>query len=193
MGAQRAARLWLLGGVLVIAVLVAATYLLAIKPVYDDKTLKEGQAGDQNLQLVQLKRTLAKLKTQADDINSYTAQLTAKKMQLPDRYDIPAFLGQLQDSDGAVRVDSNSIGVSTPVAVAGESTVVSLPITLTVAGATDELTDFINRLEAVQDRAVLLNSVILDAGNGDDEATVNLVMTAFCSKTDDDDCKVAAT
>jgi len=193
MSAQRAVRLWLLGGVLVIAVLVAATYLLAIKPVYDDKALKEGQAGDQNLQLVQLKRTLAKLKTQADDINSYTAQLTAKKQELPDRYDIPAFLAQLQDSDGAVRVDSNSIGVSTPVAVAGESTVVSLPITLTVAGDTDDLTDFVNRLEAVQDRAVLLNSVILDAGNGDAEATVNLVMSAFCSKTDDDDCKVAAT
>jgi type IV pilus assembly protein PilO len=190
MSARHAGRLWLLGGVLAIAVLIAASYLLAIKPVYDDKAQKEGQIYDQNMQLAQLKRTLAKLKAQADDIASYTAQLTARRKELPDNYDIPNFLRQLQDSDGSVRVETNAIGVTAPVAVEGASTVVSLPITVTVTGSTDDLTKFVQRLQTVN-RAVLVTSIVL-TDNEDDKSTVNLVLTAFCGKNDKDDCTVKA-
>lgn len=193
MNARRAARLWLLGGVLVIAVLTVATYLLAIKPVYDDKALKQDQIADQDVKLIQLRSKLADLKKQANDIATYTEQLAAKKKQLPDSYDIPNFLRQLQDSDSAVDVDTTSVGVSTPVSVDGSSTVVSVPITLIASGDVDELTSFVKRLQTVQNRAVLLTSVLLTVGDTADATNVNLVLTAFCSKTDDDDCKVAAT
>jgi Tfp pilus assembly protein PilO len=189
MSSRHASRLWLLGGVLVIAVLIAATYLLAIKPVYEDKALKETQVADADLELTKLRRQLADLKVKSADADMYTKQLAAKKEQLPDSYDIPNFLRQLQTSDTSVKLDNNSVGVGTPVSVFGSTMVVGLPITLITTGDADKLSKWLFRLQNTQSRAVLLNAVSLDVSGGKPIVTTNL--TAFCGKTDDDDCKVA--
>jgi Tfp pilus assembly protein PilO len=190
MGTRAASRLWLLGGILVIAVLIAATYLLAIKPVYDDQTLKETQVDDTNVELVKLRRELAGLKAKSNHLAAYTAELAAKKQQLPDSYDIPNYLRQLQDSDGAVKVDTSSVGVSSPIKVAGSAAVVGVPVTLTAAGKPADLVNWLDRLLHKQSRAALIRSASLQQNDGTNW-TSNVTVTLFCSKTDDTDCTVA--
>ncbi|WP_203782079.1 type 4a pilus biogenesis protein PilO [Paractinoplanes rishiriensis] len=188
MSSRHASRMLLAGGVLVIVILVVATYLLAIKPVYDDKALKETQVSDADLELTKLRRQLADLKVKSADAATYTAELKAKKTQLPDSYDIPNLLRQLQTSDTSVKVDNNAVGVTTPVTVAGSGIVVGVPITLTATGNADGLSKFVNRLQNTQSRAVLVSAVNLQVDGN--ETTLTTTLTAFCSKSDDDDCKV---
>ncbi len=192
MNTRRAGSVWLVGGVLAIAVLIVATYLLAIKPVYDDKALKQNQAGEADIELIRLKRQLAGLKAQSSNIATYTAQLAAKKAQLPDSYDIPNLLRQLQGSDTSVKVDNNAVGVSTPVKVDGSSTVVGVPITLSAEGKVANLSRFIDRLQDVQSRAVLIASVSLNVGESDDKSTLSVLLTAFCGMNTEKDCMLKA-
>lgn len=192
MTARGASRFWLLGGVVAIVALVTATYLLAIRPVYDDRALKESQAADRQQELVKLKHTLADLETKNAHYASYLAQLKAKQKQLPDNYDIANFLRQLQTSDTTVKVDNNSIAVSAPTVVEGSPNVVGTMITMNATGKIADLTRFVARLQNSQDRAVLPTTVGLTAGDTDEESTLSVNVVAFCSKNDENDCKVTA-
>ena len=63
MGIRRTDRLWMLGGLVAIILIVVAAYLLAIKPIYTDRADKQSQVDDQEMMLVTLRRQLADLKT----------------------------------------------------------------------------------------------------------------------------------
>ena len=191
MGTRMAGRLWLLGGVLVIAVLVATTYLLAIKPVYDDQAAKEIQVGDMNIQLDKLKQELADLKAKTNHLAAYSAELAAKKKQLPDSYDIPNYLRQLQDSDGSVKVDNSAVGVTSPIKVTGSSSLVGVPVTLTATGKPADLVNWLDRLLHKQNRAALIGSASLEQ-NDPNKWTSNVSVTLFCNKTDDNACALSA-
>src|SRR6478736_55479 len=111
MGIRRADRLWMLGGLFGIIVIVIAAYLLAIKPIYADKADKQQQVGDQEIALIRFRAKLNQLKTQAKGQASLTAQLKAKTAALPDSYDMPNYLRALQTSGTAVDVAVSGIGV----------------------------------------------------------------------------------
>ena len=182
MNIRRADRLWMLGGLFGIIVLVVAAYMLAIKPIYADKADKQGQADDQALALVTLKTQLAQLKAKAKDQATYTAQLNAKSAAMPDSYDVPNYLRALQTSGMAVNVSVSDVSVGAPTKVAGTTDVITVPINLTATGAPADLGRFINRLQNVQSRAVLITSVSLSAGTaGDTSATFTL--SAYCRKS----------
>ena len=180
MGARRTDRLWLLGGMLLIIMLVVASYLLAIRPVYDDDSFKQGQVADADIQLVGLKRKLADLKSKSNNMAAYTAELQAKRKALPQSYDVPDFLRQLQDSGNAVGVEVSGISVGSPVEVTGSAGVVAVPITLLATGSPTGLSRFLERLQNVQTRAVLIGSVNLEAGDDSGKTTANVMLTAFC-------------
>ncbi|GAA2641524.1 type 4a pilus biogenesis protein PilO [Paractinoplanes durhamensis] len=179
MGARGNNRLWLLGGVVAVVIIVAATFLLAIKPIYAEKADLQTQVDDQDLQLVELKADLTELKAQAADYDTYKAQLTAKEAALPSKYSIPEYLRALQTSEKAVTVDVSSIGVSVPAKIDGSATVYSVPITLSVSGKIADLSKVINRLQNVQSRAVLLTSVAL-SGEDYNTMTATIALDAFC-------------
>ncbi|MCU7725270.1 type 4a pilus biogenesis protein PilO [Actinoplanes sp. KI2] len=191
MGIRRADRLWMLGGLFGIIVIVLAAYLLAIKPIYTDKADKQQQIGDQEIALVRLRTTLNQLKTKAKNQASLTAQLNVKTAALPDSYDMPNYLRALQTSGTAVNVAVSGIGVGAAATVTGVADVVSVPITLTAAGAPANLSEFINRLQKVQARAVLVQSInITTDAETPTKASASVTLAAFCRKGPK--CKPAA-
>ena len=192
MATRMAGRMWQLGGVLLIVLLIVATYLLAIKPVYEDKALKQGQVDEMTIQLVKLKRELADLQAKSINLTTYTAQLAAKKTQLPDSYDIPNYLRLLQDSDGAVKIDNSSVGVGPPTKVNGSAEVVGVPVSLTATGAPTDLVGWLDRLLHKQSRASLISSAALQRADGA-KWSATVMLTLFCSKSADDDCKAPTT
>lgn len=180
MTARRNDRLWILGGTILIVALVVAGYLLAIKPVYDDTRNTRLSVRDAEVQLTDLRKTLADLRKKSDNAAGYAAELATKRLALPNSYDVPNFLRQLQDSGTAVHTDVSGISVGVPAAVTGSPSVVGVPITLTATGTPADLARFLTRLQNVQTRAVLISSVGLDQGDGTGAMTANLTLTAFC-------------
>lgn len=188
MGVRLNNRLWLLGGAVVIVIIVAAAFLLAIKPTYTERSELQAQADDQEIQLVELKHTLADLKAKAANLKTYQAQLDANEAALPEQYDLPAYLKALQTSENAVTVDVSSIGVSNAQKINGSAEVYSVPITLSVTGAPDKITNVIQHMQNTMSRAVLITSVTLTVTDST-TATANIVLDAFCRKSDS--CAVA--
>jgi hypothetical protein len=180
MGIRRVDRLWMLGGLVAIVLLVVGAYLLAIKPINADRGDKQGQVDDQELALVTLKHQLAELKTKARNLPTYTAQLNAKTAAMPASYDIPNYLRALQTSGTAVSVLVSGVGVGVPAKVGGTADVITVPITLTATGSPANLGRFLNRLQNVQTRAVLVRAVNLNASENSTDMAATLTLAAFC-------------
>jgi Tfp pilus assembly protein PilO len=183
MGIRRTDRLWMLGGFFGIVVIVVAAYFLAIKPIYTDKAEKESQVGDQQLALVTLRTQLSRLKAEAKKQATFSAQLDAKTAALPDSYDMPDYLRALQTSGTAVAVTVSGISVGAPAVAAGVTDVVSIPINLTATGEPANLTKFIDRLQDVQARAVLVTSLNMSGDETSTESSATLTVAAFCRKS----------
>jgi Tfp pilus assembly protein PilO len=180
MGIRRVDRLWMLGGLVAIVLIVVGAYLLAIKPINADRDDKQGQVEDQELALVTLKHQLADLKTKAKNLPTYTAQLNAKTAAMPASYDVPNYLRALQTSGSAVSVLVSGIGVGVPGRVTGSTEVVAVPITLTVTGSPANLSKFLYRLQNVQSRAVLIKAVNLSSAQDNTDMAATLTLAAFC-------------
>ena len=183
MNIRRTDRLWMLGGLFGIIVLVVAAYLLAIKPIYADKADKESQVDDQQLALVTLRTQLNQLKAKAKNQATYTAQLNAKTAAMPDSYDVPNYLRALQTSGTAAKVIVSGISVGAPTKLTRSAEVISVPINLTATGAPADLGRFIDRLQNVQSRAVLITSVSLSAGTAAGDTSATFTLSAYCRKS----------
>jgi Tfp pilus assembly protein PilO len=182
MGAGHNNRLWLLGGVVAIVVIVAATFLLAIKPIYTEKAELQDQAEDQGIQLVELRHQLSDLETQAKNSAAYEAQLATKDAALPEKYELTNYLRDLQTSEKSVTVSVDSVGISEPKTVSGSTSVYSVPVSLTVSGKPAAISKVIKRLQTVQSRAALITSVNLNV-TSESAATASITLNTFCRKS----------
>jgi Tfp pilus assembly protein PilO len=184
MGAHRVDRVWLLGGIVVTVLLAVGGWFLLINPKYADAATVRSQAGDSAVQLTKLRHQVADLNQQKKKMGALTAKLAANHKALPvDNPDVPAFLRQLQASGVAVDVDVSGLTVGTPVKAEALPKVWRLPITMIVIGDEENLSRFLSRLQTVQPRAVLVNSIGLTAGSGEagqaSKASASISLTAF--------------
>jgi type IV pilus assembly protein PilO len=191
MGVRRLDRVWLLGGVVAVLLLVAAGWFLLIGPEFATAGQVQDQAGDEQTELITQKKDLAALQAKYKQVNALKTALKKNQAALPATSGVPAFLRQLQDSGTAVNVDVSLLTVAQPQLSTEVSTVYELPITLTATGSADNLSRFLDRLQKVQARAVLLTSVGLTGGTTSDSSgaadpngmTASLALTAFVSPT----------
>ena len=183
MAARRTDQIWLGGGIVAIVVLVVASWLLLISPKFAEADEVQTEADDSLIQLTRLKKEVAALVAQEKKKRTYEAALKDKQKALPSTYDIPVFLRALQDSGNEVNVAVGGFTVGSPETSGTVSSAVELPLSVTVEGSVTDLSRFLVRLQNVQDRAVLLSSVSLSTGAGDDDGTAsaNLTLTAFCT------------
>jgi Tfp pilus assembly protein PilO len=187
---KRIDRLWLIGGIVVIALLTVASWLLVINPKRTDTSAVRDQIGDGNVQLVKLRHQLADLDAEQKQLPAMLAELAANQKALPSEDALPAnnpqaaFLNQLQDFGTATNVDINSLTVGEPAASESVPSVNQVPITLNVEGDVNDLSTFMLRFQSAQGRAVLITSVGLTAstkadGSPSNDVTASLVLTAF--------------
>jgi Tfp pilus assembly protein PilO len=187
---QRIDRLWLIGGIVFVALLAAAGWFLVISPKHTDTGAVRDQIGDGNVQLAKLRHQLAQLDTEKKQLPAMKAKLAAYQKALPSEDALPAnnpqaaFLNQLQDLGTAANVDINSLTVGQPTASDALPAVNEVAITLSVQGDVNDMSTFLLRLQSAQGRAVLITSVGLTAAAGADgttgtAVTASLVLTAF--------------
>ncbi|MFI6073671.1 type 4a pilus biogenesis protein PilO [Actinoplanes sp. NPDC051343] len=187
---QRTDRLWLMGGIVVIALLAVASWFLVISPRHTDTAAVRDQVGDGNVQLAKLRRQLSELDAKKKQLPAMRAQYAAYQKALPSEDALPAnnpqaaFLNQLQDFGTAANVDINSLTVGEPTASEALPSVNEVAITLSVEGNVNDMSAFLLRMQNAQGRAVLISSVGLTAkadadGTNADDVTASLVLTAF--------------
>jgi Tfp pilus assembly protein PilO len=176
---MRPARLWLAGGALCAVVLLAFGWFFFINPKYQETRDLKDQAGDTTAQAAVLRTRLADLRAQNEHLEEYRAELAANLSALPETDAAAALLRQLQSAGelAGITVSGVSVGTSTEVQ-AGTAKVQSLPISLTAAGPVAKLNPFLDQLQKIQPRAVLigsLNVVMATAGR----ATLTITLQAF--------------
>ncbi|MCM4080836.1 type 4a pilus biogenesis protein PilO [Paractinoplanes hotanensis] len=182
MEARRADRIWLVGGLIAIVILIAAAWLLAISPKFAEADEVQAQADDTTIQLASLRKEVAKLKEQNEKKATYQAQLDTLVTNLPETYGMPVFLRSLQDSGAATSVEVSDLSVAAPVASDQVTTAVKLPLSMNVKGTIPNISKFIVRLQQTQNRAVLLDTVTVSAPDEDKLVVASLTLTAFCTK-----------
>jgi Tfp pilus assembly protein PilO len=171
MRAVRADRLWLVGGALGAVLLLAISWFFLINPQKAETGKLTDQAAAAQVQLTSLRHRLTELRQQNTRLAEYRAQLATDQQALPTTSGLSDFLRQLQvgGDRAGVSVSGVVVGALAQVA-AGDRQVYALPLTLTATGTIAGLGGFLDQLQRVLPRAVLVDSAVA----APDERTVTL-------------------
>jgi Tfp pilus assembly protein PilO len=200
-------RLWLVSGGLIAFVMLLIGYFFFISPQRSDTASVNDAVATARQQNAVLQARLDALNEQNKDLAKYQAEQAALEQALPSTSDISDFLRTLQSLGNATLTDVTALTVGQPVAITpvaaaqpssspgavatsapavnapvATSSVYGLPITATVTGSANALTKFLDQLQAVQPRAVLISDIEL--AQSADSATpgafsLSLTMKAF--------------
>ncbi|MET0495479.1 MAG: type 4a pilus biogenesis protein PilO [Actinoplanes sp.] len=164
MRTRHADRLWMIGGLVVIVLLAAVSYVLLVTPRLDEAAELKEQTGIAHDQATDLRNRIVQLKADEAKLDALRTALAARQAALPADSGVPAFLRQLQAAGSQVGVDVSGFTVSSAEEDEAGSGVWSLPIQLTAEGSAAQLGDFLNQLQGGgQKRAVLIESAALSS------------------------------
>jgi type IV pilus assembly protein PilO len=164
----RTDRLWIIGGVLAAAVLLIAGWFLLISPEKAEADRLQGEAETAQAQVATLRSRLADLERENADLPRYRSELDRARKALPATADSEKFLEQLQRAGEAAGVFLQGVNVGDPAKLEGSDVAMHhLSVAVTVTGGAAEAEEFLDQVQRVQPRAVLVESVTL--GGGDDE------------------------
>lgn len=174
---RHADRLWMAGGALAAAVLLALGWLVMISPERATAAELRVQTEATEISLIKLRHRLAELQEQNGRLGEYQAQLDAHQLALPASTAVPELLRQLQRNGSRADVTVSGVSVGTPVPAKG--TVTALPISLTVTGTATNVEKFVVELQDVGPRAVLINTAALTEEGEGRRTTLLLNLSAF--------------
>jgi type IV pilus assembly protein PilO len=172
-------RLWAIGGVLGAVALLAIAWFFLIGPRNSESSSLREQARTTENRLQPLAARLVELRQQNTELSHYQQQVAADRQALPTTSGLPDFLRGLQTSGETAGATVTGVTVAAATKVtAGGRQLVALPITLTAAGGLDNLNRFLDQLQQVQPRAVLITNTDLtktdQSGSGGFELTIDL-------------------
>lgn len=157
---------WLAGGVVAAIAVLAVGWFFLIGPRYSQAAGLHERTAAAQLRLPTLEHRLAELRRQDENRAQYDAQLTKDRKALPTTSGLPDFLRELQQAGDSHGVRVTDVTVGGPLEVTGAGgTYYALPVTLSAEGRVDALGDFLNELQQVQPRAVLINNANLAAAD----------------------------
>jgi type II secretory pathway component PulM len=212
-------RLWLIGGGTVAVLLTVIAYFFFISPQRSETADVRAQVADAKTENTVLQHKLAALREQNKSLARYQQDLAAARRALPSASGVSDFVRSLQVLGAQTQTDvaSLSVGQPAPVAAAAPaaatsatssspssaapgpaagsaprpSAVYSLAISAQVTGSPADLNRFLDQLQRVQPRAVLITAISEttgttgSAGTGGEAArpsgatTLQLTMLAF--------------
>jgi Tfp pilus assembly protein PilO len=169
MGARHADRLWIIAGMVVIAVLGVATWFLAVSPQRTEAAGLADQTEVSHAQAEELRVRIVKLTADKAGLGMLTKSLNNAKVALPADSGVPNLLRQLQTMEPAVRVDVSSVAIGDPAQEETVPGVWSVEMNLNATGTLPKLGDFLKQLQsATKSRAVLVETANF-TGNGEVE------------------------
>ena len=178
MGMRRTDQIWLAGGLALMVLLVAGGWFLFISPKFGEVDEIDAEAETAQIRLIKLNKEVAALEQDERKKATYVTQLKLKQTALPTRYDMPAFVRELQDTGNTLDVDISQLSVGSPVSSATVPSAVELPITLSADGTPANLSKFLTALQTGS-RAVLIKSVNVSAQEGA-SSQASIMLSAFC-------------
>ena len=179
MRTRHADRLWMIGGAAGAVLLLALGWFLAISPTNTDADNLREQTASTETHLIALRRRLSELEDQKAKLPVYQAALKVNQEALPTDSGVPDFLRQLQESGDAVDVIVSGVSVGAPEQNTAVPTVFDLPITVTADGNAANLGLFLNQLQTVRPRAVLIRSANMTVSDGANKASISIMLKAF--------------
>ncbi|MBO3739642.1 type 4a pilus biogenesis protein PilO [Actinoplanes flavus] len=186
MNARRIDQIWLFGGLALTILLAVGGWFLVISPQYTARDSVQTDTADTRIQLTKEQRKLAELKAQLKKVDTYEDTLVEAQKALPygeNTNKIPEFLKQLQVLGSKYGVDVSGYSASVPEESKTTPAIKQLPITLNIeSGKVDKIIDFVERLQTMQPRAVLIESAKL-SGDNTDGWELNLSLSAFITTT----------
>jgi Tfp pilus assembly protein PilO len=173
-------RLWLAGGGIGAAILLAVAWFLLISPQNGQTSGLRDQQVSAEAQIVTLRHRLADLRTQQANLPRYQAQLSQDRAALPTAPALSDFLRELESAGDAVGVHVSAMTAGTPAEVtAGGTRLQAITVDVTAAGSTGQLTQFIAQVQQIRSRAALVEAVHLDTAQNPGEVTVGLTLKVF--------------
>lgn len=205
----RLERLWIGGGAAVGAVMMIIGYLLFISPQRSETADVDEAVSAAQLQNTLLQRKIDALSKQNESIASYQADLKKAQDALPASSGLPDFLRSLQSIGAATHADVTSLTMGNPTDVTNltldkpqevtgstkpaptvpGTRIYSLPITAQVKGTVDQLDGFLDQLQSMQPRAVLISQVVESTATSSGTRTtggmtaLTVTMQAFVAPT----------
>lgn len=178
MTGKRLDRLWVAGGALVAVALAALSWLILISPQNsgtDDLRLETDQVNDQ---VVTLQGRLNQLRKENENLAGHRAKLALQRKALPTSTALSDFLREMQTAGevAGVSVTAVNAGAAAATRAAGADMQV-LPLTLTVTGGIDGQVAFLEQLQQVQPRAVLIVGANLVPGDNSTSLVGAVTMT----------------
>jgi Tfp pilus assembly protein PilO len=187
-------RLWLVGGGLVAFVMFLIGYFFFISPQRSETSDVNSQVATTRDQNTVLQHRIAALNEQNKNLAKYQVDLQNARLALPATSAISDFLRSLQSLGNATLTNVTSLAVGVPTDVsalaagapsaaatpnadptatsapnvtapaAGGSAIYALPISATVTGSPSALAKFLEQLQEVQPRAVLVTQITQSTG-----------------------------
>jgi Tfp pilus assembly protein PilO len=175
MRSRHADKIWTAGGVLGAVVLLALGWFFFIGPQYAEAASLEEQRIQAEVRLTAQQRKLAELRRQNEDLPQYRAQLDRARAALPATPGTSDFLRELQTAgqEAGVSVTGLTIGGRMDVPETAGA-VYAFPVALTVVGPVPALEGFLNHLQQVQPRAVLIRNANVTTDNSGTSLTLSL-------------------
>ena len=186
----RTDRIWVGAGGVGAIVIILLAWNFFISPQTSQTSELNSQTAAAQQQNTVLENKLSALREQNKDLAQYQATLAQYEAALPSASGLPDFLRELQAVGASTQVGISSLNVGTPVAsTAGPTGVYSIAITLNAGGAPNQLGAFLDQLQSVQPRAVLISQAVLQSPAGASatiaagSATLGLSLSAFVAPT----------
>jgi type IV pilus assembly protein PilO len=188
MRARHADRIWVVGGLLAATMLLAVGWFLLIGPQHARAGALDAQTQAAQAGVAVQQQRLTELRRQQENLPQYVAQLAKARAALPSESGMPDFLRQLQVVGDETAVAVTTVTMARPVKVEGTKTpVFALAVDLTAKGTTSRLDAFLDQLQRVQPRAVLITSVSTQADDGagsfTGQVTAQVALDVFVAPT----------
>jgi Tfp pilus assembly protein PilO len=175
-------RLWQLGGALCAIVIIAFGFFFFIEPKYKDAHDINRLVSEADEQVAVKQHELNQLSKDNQRLKEFQAQLDKDKAALPTSDAVADLLRELQTAGELTGVTVSGVAVGSAVDVkSGGAAVYALPVSLTIAGPTTKINPFLDQLQKVQPRAVLISSVNFAPSSATalDRSNVTINLQAF--------------
>jgi Tfp pilus assembly protein PilO len=174
----RVDRLWIIGGALGAVLLLAIAWFFLISPRNGEIAALRDQAQAAHGRLTPLTDRLAQLRAENTELPRYQAELKRDREALPTTPETAAFLRSLQAAGEATNVTVGGLNVGAPTQVtAAGATMLALPVTVTAGGGADGIDKFLNELQRVHPRAVLVNRLAMTSSDPKAVGVYNITLT----------------
>ncbi|WP_210507542.1 type 4a pilus biogenesis protein PilO [Naasia sp. SYSU D00057] len=202
-------RIWIAGGVLAVAAVLAGGWLLAVQPMLAAADDNRAQQASVAALVATQEQQLAELKRQAADRDRLEDDVAELRAALPAGAAMPDLVGELADLAGEAGVRITDLGTSeaqqlassagtaaadsapadsapaegeepAAAAPAASSTTIAIPLQITAEGDGDQLIDFVGRVQNA-DRLLLPSALTLSLPENADERQVTLSVLAYVS------------